>query len=40
MTVETLREPNNRRTIGRVVENYVYKVVAPASGVRFDNAVS
>ncbi len=38
MTVETQREANNRRTTGRVVENLVYKVVAPASGVLFLNA--
>jgi hypothetical protein len=40
MTVETLRDPNNRRTMGRVVENVVYKVVAPASGVLFSNAAA
>lgn len=38
MTVETLRDANNRRTMGRVVENYVYKLVAPASGVLFQSA--
>ena len=32
MTVETLRDQNNRRTMGRVVENLVYKLVAKASG--------
>lgn len=38
MTVETLRDANNRRTMGRVVENLVYKLVAKASGVLFSNA--
>ena len=38
MTVETLREAQHRRTAGRVVENVVYKVVAPASGVIFAGA--
>lgn len=38
MTVETLRDNNNRRTIGRVVENLVVKVVAPSSGVLFKAA--
>ncbi|HWA97910.1 MAG TPA: hypothetical protein VG713_05435 [Pirellulales bacterium] len=38
MTVETLRDTNNRRTRARVVENLVYKLVAPASGVLFQNA--
>lgn len=38
MTVETLRDANNRRSMGRVVENLVYKLVAPASGVLLTNA--
>lgn len=38
MTVETLRDAPNRRTQGRVVENLVAKVVAPASGGLFTNA--
>ncbi len=38
MTVETLRDAPNRRTTGRVVENLVYKIVAPASGVLFQAA--
>lgn len=38
MTVETLTDAPNRRTIGRVVENYVYKMVAPATGILFTNA--
>ena len=38
MTVETLRDNPNRRTTGRVVENLVPKLVAPASGVIFANA--
>ena len=35
MTVETLREPQHRRTSGRVVDNLVYKMLAPASGFLF-----
>ncbi len=38
MTVETLREANNRRSIVSVVENVVAKLVAPASGVLFTGA--
>lgn len=38
MTVETLRDPDNRRTKGRVVENLTAKIVAPVSGVLFTNA--
>lgn len=37
MTVETKNDSDNRRTIGRVVENITAKVVAPASGVLFTN---
>jgi hypothetical protein len=37
MTVETKNDSDNRRTIGRVVENVTAKVVAPASGVLFTN---
>lgn len=40
MTVETLTDTPNRRTAARVVENYAYNVVAPASGVLFQGAVS
>ncbi len=35
MTVETIRDARNRRTQGRVVENLVAKMTAPASGVLF-----
>ncbi len=35
LTVETLRDANNRRTQGRVVDNIDYKLVAPVSGVIF-----
>jgi len=35
MTVETLTDPDNRRRIGRIVDTFVSKVVAPASGVIF-----
>jgi len=35
MTVESIRDADNRRTKGRVVENLVAKMVAPASGVLF-----
>lgn len=38
MTVEQFEDTNNRRTTGRVVENVVAKIVAPASGVLFNNA--
>lgn len=38
MTVETMEDVNNRRVVGRVVENVVAKIVAPVSGVLFTNA--
>ena len=38
MTVETLRDAPNRRVMGRVVENLVAKVVAPASGILYTAA--
>lgn len=38
MTVESLRDAPNRRTLGRVVENISANVVAPAAGVLFHNA--
>ncbi len=38
LTVETLRDANNRRTQGRVVDNIVYELVAPVSGVLFQAA--
>lgn len=37
MTVETKHDSDNRRSIGRVVENLTAKVVAPASGILFTN---
>ena len=37
MTVETKNDSDNRRSIGRVVENIVAKMVAPASGILFTN---
>jgi len=37
MTVETLKDVNNRYQVIRVVENIVAKVVAPVSGVLFSN---
>lgn len=40
MTVETKDDPDNRRTKGRVVENYAANVVAPASGVICTNVLS
>lgn len=40
MTVETKRDDDNRRTRGRVVENYDVKMTAPASGVLFTNCTS
>jgi len=39
MTVEQKNDGDNRRTAGRVVENYDVKMVAPASGVLFTGAV-
>ena len=38
MSVETLRDAPNRRTMGRVVDNLVYKMVAPVSGFLFTSA--
>jgi hypothetical protein len=38
MSVETLRDVRNRRTLGRVVDTFEAKPVAPASGVLFTNA--
>lgn len=35
MTVEVMRDTNNRRTVGRVVENWDMVVTAPASGYMF-----
>lgn len=38
MTVETLRDTRNRRTLGRTVDTVVAVMTAPASGVLFNNA--
>lgn len=38
MSAETKRDSDNRRTIGRVVENFTHKMTAPASGVLFTAA--
>jgi hypothetical protein len=38
MTVETMRDANNRRQSTRVVENIDVRVVAPATGVLFSDA--
>lgn len=38
MTVETIRDNPNRRTMGRVVDTFDVQIVAPASGVLFYNA--
>ena len=38
MTVETVRDADNRRTKGRVVDTIVAQLVAPASGVLFTGA--
>lgn len=38
MSTETLKDVNNRRVTGRVVENLVAVMTAPASGVLFTNA--
>jgi hypothetical protein len=40
MTVETKVDSDNRRVTGRVVENIVAKVVAPASGVLFTDVTT
>lgn len=40
MTVETRDDPDNRRTKGRVVEDYGIYVVAPASGILCTNVLS
>jgi hypothetical protein len=39
MTVETLHDVNNRRTLGRVVDHYAVAVTAPASGFAFTGAM-
>lgn len=39
MTVEQLNDVNNRRTLGRVVEDYDVKMMAPGTAVLFDNVV-
>lgn len=38
MTVETLKDTRNRRTLGRVVDTVAAEMTAPASGVLFTNA--
>lgn len=40
MTVETKDDPDNRRTKGRIVENYDVQMVAPVSSVRIKNVLS
>jgi len=37
MTVETKKDTDNRRSVGRVVSNRVHKITAPASGGMFQN---
>lgn len=37
MNVETFKDTNNRRTLGSLTEDYVYKIVAPSSGVLLTN---
>lgn len=39
MTTETKKDKDNRRTSGRVVEDYTYILTAPESAVMFQNAV-
>jgi hypothetical protein len=39
MTVETRDEPGNRREAGRVVDNYDFQVVAPATGYRLTGCI-
>ena len=38
MTVETLRDAPNRRSLIRVVDDFDVEVVAPVSGILFQNA--
>jgi len=38
MSAEVKNDPDNRRTIARIVENLVVTMTAPASGVMFQNA--
>lgn len=40
MTVEVMRDTNNRRTVGRVVENWDMAATAPASGFLFTGCSS
>jgi hypothetical protein len=40
MSVETIRDADNRRTKGRVVECLDVRVVAPSSGILFSNAAT
>jgi len=40
MTVETLRDASNRRTMGRVVENLTAVLTAPVSGIIFSKVVA
>ncbi len=40
MTVETKRDDDNRRTKGRVVENYDVVMTAPSSGFRFSDIMT
>lgn len=39
MTVESHDDPNNRRESGRVVDNYDFRVVAPATGYRLTGCI-
>jgi hypothetical protein len=39
MTAETKKDKDNRRTSGRIVEDYVYVLTAPECAVMFQNAV-
>jgi hypothetical protein len=40
MTVETLKDTNNRRTSGNVVEDFTTVLTAPASGFMFQGVVT
>jgi hypothetical protein len=39
-TVETMKDKNNRLTAGRVVDNRVFEVTAPQTGVLFQDVLT
>lgn len=40
MTVETKRDPDARREVGRIVDDFEARLVAPASGIWFQNVLT